>query len=426
MHVMFIHNAFPGHFGALAAKMIKLCGAECSVAAHGCRPEEIMGVNVFPTDMDPSAEIVQDDGETSSSLYELRRRTRTSVVATEVIAQVNKNIPVDLIVVHADWGSSSTLRRYFPDTPIITYLEQYIPPGNTIFDFITGNPEDSSIDRRLLMDAQNMNRLYDVSEMDAAWVPSAWTKSCLPGVMKDDPMIYVQHEGIDTQFWQRVPREEAITADLPDAVKESKKLVTYVNRSFEVAKGFDIFMQAAKEIYQNDPDVHFACVGRPGEEFNEKMSDEVQRMSYKDWVLEQDEFDLSRFSFIDRVDSTTLASLLSLSKCHVYLSAPMILGWSVFNTMACGTPIVASRTGSIPEVVKHGENGFTPPFFDWKLIADSVLRVVNMPEKEWLSFSRNARDTIELQYDFRITAPRIYSFFEDIVAGKGRPQNRDI
>ena len=33
-------------------------------------------------------------------------------------------------------------------------------------------------------------------------------------------------------------------------------------------------------------------------------------------------------------------------------------GFSVVEAMACGTPVIASRRGSMPEIVRHGESGF--------------------------------------------------------------------
>jgi glycosyltransferase involved in cell wall biosynthesis len=33
-------------------------------------------------------------------------------------------------------------------------------------------------------------------------------------------------------------------------------------------------------------------------------------------------------------------------------------GFSVVEAMACGTPVIATRRGSMPEIVSHGENGF--------------------------------------------------------------------
>ncbi len=33
-------------------------------------------------------------------------------------------------------------------------------------------------------------------------------------------------------------------------------------------------------------------------------------------------------------------------------------GFSVVEAMACGTPVIATRRGSMAEIIRHGENGF--------------------------------------------------------------------
>ena len=33
-------------------------------------------------------------------------------------------------------------------------------------------------------------------------------------------------------------------------------------------------------------------------------------------------------------------------------------GFSVIESMACGTPVIATRRGSMPELVRHGVNGY--------------------------------------------------------------------
>ena len=53
------------------------------------------------------------------------------------------------------------------------------------------------------------------------------------------------------------------------------------------------------------------------------------------------------------------------------------LGTSLLDAMAAGKPIVATRTGGIPEVVVDGETGILVPPRDHDALADAMVRLLN-------------------------------------------------
>jgi glycosyltransferase involved in cell wall biosynthesis len=55
------------------------------------------------------------------------------------------------------------------------------------------------------------------------------------------------------------------------------------------------------------------------------------------------------------------------------------LGTSLLDAMACAKPIVASRVGGIPEVVRHGETGLLVPPKDSRDLAASIIRLLLDP-----------------------------------------------
>ena len=91
---------------------------------------------------------------------------------------------------------------------------------------------------------------------------------------------------------------------------------------------------------------------------------------------------------------------------HVYLTRPFVLSWSLLEAMACGCLVVASDTGPVQEVLRHGYNGLLCDFFSPRAIARSVLQALE--EQEQLNPLRDAaRNTIVSRYELTTLLPQL-------------------
>jgi glycosyltransferase involved in cell wall biosynthesis len=52
----------------------------------------------------------------------------------------------------------------------------------------------------------------------------------------------------------------------------------------------------------------------------------------------------------------------------------------MLEAMACGTPVLATPVGAIPDVIKDGETGFLLRSNDPKHIAERIIELLNKPE----------------------------------------------
>jgi glycosyltransferase involved in cell wall biosynthesis len=69
--------------------------------------------------------------------------------------------------------------------------------------------------------------------------------------------------------------------------------------------------------------------------------------------------DGDRVSYIGPVGPTMRGELLGGAKALLHLiNFDEPFGFSVVESMACGTPVIARRRGSMPELVRDGENGY--------------------------------------------------------------------
>ena len=73
-------------------------------------------------------------------------------------------------------------------------------------------------------------------------------------------------------------------------------------------------------------------------------------------------------------------------------------GLSVVEAMACGTPVIAFRRGSMPEIVLHGKTGYLVKTVDEAVQAINVIDTINRNDcKEWV-FSMFSRQKMTKEY----------------------------
>jgi glycosyltransferase involved in cell wall biosynthesis len=92
----------------------------------------------------------------------------------------------------------------------------------------------------------------------------------------------------------------------------------------------------------------------------------------------------------------------------LYEGLPLV----VLEAMACGKPIVASNVSEIPQVVKHGENGFLVPPRDPNAIANAVLEIY---DRDLFKKMGNKSKEIVKDYDWSIIAKKAISKYEELM-----------
>jgi len=78
------------------------------------------------------------------------------------------------------------------------------------------------------------------------------------------------------------------------------------------------------------------------------------------------------------------------------------------EAMACGLPVVASRVGGVPEVVRDGVNGFLVPPSDPGALADALRRAL---ATKW---DREAIRASVSQFDWSISAKTLVGALERV------------
>jgi len=313
-----------------------------------------------------------------------------------------RDIRPDLVVGHSGFGSTLLLPEILR-CPILNYFEYFLDSRENDMLYRKGfpHPEWYYHWRR----ANNAMVMLDLHNCQAGYAPTQWQRQLLPP--EYHAKVDALFDGIDTDVFRPIPDAPRQVGDV--TIPEGVRVVTYVSRGFEAIRGFDMFMKVAKRIYTERPDTIFLVAGRDRVVYGSDAH-LFGSQSYKDWVLKQDDYDLSKFHFLGWLDTPDLVRLFSLSDLHIYLTAPFPLSWSLFNALACGATVLASNTPPVRELIVHERNGLLADFFDVDQLAGLALKVLRDPPA-YKSLGRTGREIVEAQYSLEVMAPRLLDFF---------------
>ncbi|OJY43607.1 glycogen synthase [Pseudonocardia sp. 73-21] len=169
---------------------------------------------------------------------------------------------------------------------------------------------------------------------------------CYPAL--DPARVHVVHNGIDTAFYHPDPKRDAVRAAGVDPDRPS---VVFVGRTTR-QKGLGHLIAAAHHI---DRDAQIVlCAGAPdtpeiAAETEQAVTELTAARPGVIWVR-------------GMLPTADIRQLLSAATVFVCPSVYEPLGIVNLEAMACGTAVVASDVGGIPEVVADGETGLLVHF----------------------------------------------------------------
>ena len=191
-----------------------------------------------------------------------------------------------------------------------------------------------------------------------------------------DEKLVTIHSGVDIDKFNDVTVPENFRANL--GIPEEHRVVGTV-AALSGHKDYPNLLHAAKRVVENRPDVTFCAVGDgPDEAAVHALADELGL--------------IDRFVFTGfRKDVGCFLKLFDVFVLASYLEG---LGTSILDAQAQGLPVVACRTGGIPEAVSDGENGCLVPPRDSQALAAAITDLLDHPEKR-RAMGERARETVK-------------------------------
>jgi N-acetyl-alpha-D-glucosaminyl L-malate synthase BshA len=107
--------------------------------------------------------------------------------------------------------------------------------------------------------------------------------------------------------------------------------------------------------------------------------------------------------------------LLACADVFLLPSSSESFGLAALEAMACGAPVVATRTGGLPEVVEHGVSGYLLPVGAVDEMAAVAVRILT-DEAHHAELARAGRQVAEQRFSARSVVPLYESYYEQVLA----------
>ena len=316
-----------------------------------------------------------------------------AALAARQLAQQRGFTP-DIIIGHTDWGELLFLKEIWPDVPVIGFFEYFYRTSGGLVGFDPDNPPNDQAG--FFAQARNTVPYASIENVDLGHVPTYWQRDRFPKSFHD--RMYVCHDGIRTDRLTPAPEASVALGRLERPLTREDEVITYIARNMERARGFHIMMRALPKILQERPNARILMIGgnetsygieskHPGGlrgEMEEELGSSV------DW---------SRVHFLGRIPYDSLCTIIRISRCHIYLTMPFVLSWSLLESMSMQATVVAADVAPVREAVTHGETGMLVDFFDPDALATQVVDVLARPDA-YAHLGPNARAHVVETYDF--------------------------
>ena len=273
-------------------------------------------------------------------------------------------------LIHAHYWLSGRLATLFKDhwrLPVVAMFHTLAQMKNRVAQDAAELEQQVRVDieRRTMATA---DRIIAATEVDRA--------NMLQAYGADPRKVTIVPGGVDLGLFRPGPQSEARRAL---GLGPHDRILLFVGR-IQRLKGIDVLLRAASELRHDagtrgSRPLRVLVVGGTAPGLHGRVSEEERELERLRALAA--ELDLAPIvDFVGAVDQARLPIYYRAADVTVMPSTYESFGLVAVESLACGTPVVASRVGGLPSIVRDGENGLLVPWRDPDLFADKIRAIL--------------------------------------------------
>jgi D-inositol-3-phosphate glycosyltransferase len=305
-------------------------------------------------------------------------------------------------LIHAHYWLSGRLATLFKDhwrAPVVAMFHTLAALKNRVAQDADELEQQIRVDieRRTMAAA---DRIIAATEIDRSHMLDAYGANARK--------IAVVPGGVNLDVFQPGPREVARRA-LGLGPEPTLLFVGRIQR----LKGIDVLIRAAAALADDLGKVRVLVVGGSGEGAVDRPAEEARELARLHGIV--DELDVQNsVRFLGAVEQSQLATYYQAADLTVMPSTYESFGLVAVESMACGTPVVASRVGGLATIVREDENGALVPWRDPRLFADRIRAILT--ERERADRLRVGALETARRYGWDAAAEQTLRVYDDLVS----------
>jgi len=235
------------------------------------------------------------------------------------------------------------------------------------------------------------------------------------------PKCQVRYNAVDTEVFKPLPEKDVEEVRARFSIK-GEKVVLFAGK-LTPEKGLHVLIHAMKRVIRQYPHVKLLIAGKfvilpPNPRaylFPQTGEAERLKKNYPGFLKELAEDIQEHVTFAGFIPHQELASLYNLADLFVHpVLCEDAFPNAVLEAMACEVPVIASRTGGIPESVVEGQTGLLINPGDEGMLAEAMMRLLQ-DEGLRRKMGKEGRRRVAQRFNLERSTEVLFNLYQSIL-----------